>query len=146
MKLGQKNSIWKIGDGCSAAIWTDNWLFNNLIGEFFSNISFNPNDRVNAYISEGSWIFPPAFNLEVQMFLKNCCGQPPILFSSPDQLYWAATNSGLLPLKTVWDAIRSRGLNQPWAPLVWSSLMLPKISCFSWKLFHGRLPTSNFSS
>ena len=45
-----KNSIWKIGDGCLAAIWTDNWLFNNPIAEFFPNTSFNLDDRVNAYI------------------------------------------------------------------------------------------------
>ena len=97
-----------------------------------------------AYISEGWWIFPLAFKLEVQMFLKNCCRQPLILSSSPNQLYLAATNSDL-PVKTAWDAIKSRGLNQPWAPLAWSSLMIPKISCFSWKLFHGRLSTSDWA-
>ncbi|XXG83170.1 hypothetical protein AAC387_Pa10g0984 [Persea americana] len=43
-----------------------------------------------------------------------------------------------LSLPHAWEAVRSRILQPPWAPLVWSNSVNPKLS---WRLLHRKSPT-----
>lgn len=92
-----------------------------------------------------SWVqsipdhLPPIISTILRSTLKD--RQQPILILC-DRITWKQVNAAGFTLKAAWNCIRSKINRIRWAFLVWNNLLRPQISCFAWKLFHNRLPTS----
>lgn len=41
-----------------------------------------------------------------------------------------------------WNVLRSRGSPNQWCALIWNKFTQPTNTCFAWRFFHGKTPTS----
>ena len=56
-------------------------------------------------------------------------------------IFWKSHPAQSLSFKEAWQIMRSRSVEVDWAPLVWHSLMLPRVSFFALGMMHRKAPT-----
>ena len=74
------------------------------------------------------WIIPHNIPLGAAGLLRQALCNVSLDLDSEDLIVWKAHPGHDLTFKEAWDLIRSRRDPAEWAPLVWNSIMLPRIS------------------
>lgn len=64
----------------------------------------------------------------------------PQLSDAADSPIWIKEPTGVFSSKSVWEAIRKRGISNPVLAHVWRSLMPLKTKLIVWRLMHNILP------
>ncbi|KAI8525263.1 hypothetical protein RHMOL_Rhmol13G0217000 [Rhododendron molle] len=64
---------------------------------------------------------------------------------APDQLLWQATSSGKFSVKSIYNlAFSSHSDHDETFELIWKNVAQPKVKCFSWLAYLGRIKTAEF--
>lgn len=63
----------------------------------------------------------------------------------PDQLLWQATSSGKFSVKSIYNfAFSSHSNHDETFELIWKNVAPPRVKCFGWLAYLGRIKTSEF--
>ncbi|KAL0448794.1 UNVERIFIED_CONTAM: hypothetical protein Slati_1435800 [Sesamum latifolium] len=106
----QSNIFWSLGDG-TISFWHDWWLPEGHSGELGSTTAYHREDH----------------------------GRPINTYHS-DYLHWKLSKHGAFTTKSAWDEIRSRQPVRQFYRTLWSKLIIPNISVFTWRLIHNWIP------
>ena len=132
-------SQWIIRNGKQVDVWYDSGL---MLGVW---LPFPINKKLSTFWEGNNWIIPSHIPLNVAEFLWRAFQKIHLQLDSVDILEWKSHPGKALSFKEACQLTRSSSVPLQWASLVWNSLLQPRVSCFAWRLMHGRTPTQDWA-
>ncbi|XXG72359.1 hypothetical protein AAC387_Pa07g1479 [Persea americana] len=126
-------------------IWADICADEVSLGYLFPSFTFPLSQKLYTLCDGAQWTIPHGIPLGVAGLLSQALSNISLDMNSKDTIVWKAYPGKDLTFKEAWDLIRTRRDPAAWAPPVWNSIMLPRISSFAWRMMHCKTPTQDWA-
>ena len=133
----------KIGDGCNASAWYDNWsqvgaLHTIITNRDLYNARLGTNMVVTDVVCNGEWIWPEDWIVKYPVLNQM---QTVSLVEGRDGLVWKSKKGkvGRFSVKQTYTDLQIEEENVIWSKLVWFSQNIPKHAFILWLAIQNRL-------
>ncbi|KAL0448791.1 UNVERIFIED_CONTAM: hypothetical protein Slati_1435500 [Sesamum latifolium] len=133
----QSNIFWSLGDG-TISFWHDWWLPEGILANLVGT-QCSLHIPVNWFWLEHEWDIHKLQQAVPQHIIEKIMDVPINTYHS-DYLHWKLSKHGAFTTKSAWDEIRSRQPVRQFYRTLWSKLIIPNISVFTWRLIHNWIP------
>lgn len=146
-----------VGDGKNISSWRDRWTGNFSLVEQFPrlfNMAINREETAwevkSRSVSNGAWNIQfrrRFFTREEELWNSLLTFLPPVEVAwsdTPDQLRWEAHQLGTYKVHSMYSIMEdSCGQKLPCMSIIWKNVAPPKVQCFSWLAYLGKVKSAD---